>query len=95
MKKGAILINTARGGLVDEKALAEVLKSGRLEGAGLDVLSQEPPKDGNPLLDLKLPNLIVTPHVGWTSRQAQETLAEEVVRNIEAFVAGNPRNIVL
>jgi len=94
MKKGALLINTARGGLVDEKALAEALKSGRLEGAGIDVLSQEPPKEGNPLLDLKLPNLIITPHIAWTSRQTQKILAEEVVKNIEAFAAGKPRNLI-
>ncbi len=94
MKKTAFLINTARGGLVDEVALAEALKTGRLGGAGIDVLSKEPPRDGNPLLDLHLPNLIVTPHIAWTSRQAQELLAEEVIQNIEAFVAGKPRNLV-
>jgi glycerate dehydrogenase len=94
MKLTAILINTARGGLVDERELAEVLKTGRLGGAGVDVLSKEPPREGNPLLDLHLPNLIVTPHVAWTSRQAQEVLAEEVIKNIEAFVAGTPRNLV-
>jgi glycerate dehydrogenase len=94
MKPTALLINTARGGLVDEKALAEALRSGHLGGAGVDVLSTEPPREGNPLLDLKLPHLIVTPHIAWTSRQAQEVLAEEVVKNIEAFAAGKPRNIV-
>ena len=94
MKSTALLINTARGGLVDEKALVDALKGGRLGGAGVDVLSAEPPREGNPLLDLHLPNLIVTPHIAWTSRQAQEVLAEEVVKNIEAFSAGKPRNIV-
>lgn len=94
MKRTALLINTARGGLVDEKALAEALRGGRLGGAGTDVLSAEPPRQGNPLLDLNLPNLIITPHIAWTSRQAQEILAEEVVKNIEAFAAGKPRNIV-
>ena len=94
MKKEAILINTARGGIVDETALADALTAGRLGGAGIDVLSQEPPRDGNPLLNLKLPNLIITPHIAWTSRQAQEALAEEIVRNIEAFAAGIPRNMV-
>jgi len=94
MKKSALLINAGRGGLVDEAALAEALKSGRLGGAGVDVLSQEPPRDGNPLLDLHLPNLIVTPHIAWASRQAQEFLAEDVVQNIEAFIAGKPRNLV-
>jgi len=94
MKRTAILINAARGGLVDEKALADALREGRLGGAGVDVLSLEPPKSGNPLLDIQLPNLIVTPHIAWTSRQAQEILAEEVVKNIEAFAAGKPRNVV-
>jgi len=94
MKRTALLLNTARGGLIDEAALAEALKSGRLGGAGMDMLSQEPPRDGNPLIDLRLPNLIVTPHIAWASRQAQELLAEEVIQNIEAFVAGKPRNLV-
>ena len=94
MKRTALLINTARGGLVVEKALAAALREGRLGGAGVDVLSTEPPRQGNPLLDVNLPNLIVTPHIAWTSRQAQEILAEEVIKNIEAFAAGKPRNIV-
>jgi glycerate dehydrogenase len=95
MKLTALLINTARGGLVDEAALVAALREGRLGGAGVDVLSQEPPRQGNPLLDIHLPNLIMTPHIAWTSRQAQEILAEEVVKNIEAFAAGKPRNLVL
>lgn len=94
MKKDALLINTARGGLIDEAALAEALRAGRIGGAGIDVLSAEPPHGGNPLLALHLPNLIVTPHIAWTSRQALAILAEEVIRNIEAFAAGAPRNIV-
>jgi glycerate dehydrogenase len=95
LKPTALLINAARGGLVDETALADALRSGRLGGAGVDVLSTEPPRQGNPLLDLQLPNLIVTPHIAWTSRQAQDILAEEVIRNIEAFAAGKPRNVIL
>ena len=94
MKRQALLINTSRGGIVDESSLADALKQGRIGGAGIDVLSVEPPREGNPLLDLHLPNLIVTPHIAWTSRQAQEILAEEVVKNIEAFAAGQRRNIV-
>jgi glycerate dehydrogenase len=94
MKPTALLINVARGGIVDESALVEALRKGRLAGAGVDVLSEEPPRQGNPLLDIHLPNLIVTPHIAWTSRQAQEILAEEVVRNLEAFVAQKPRNLV-
>jgi glycerate dehydrogenase len=94
MKPGAILINTARGGLVDEQALAEALRQGRLAGAGVDVLSEEPPRSGNPLLALDLPNLIVTPHNAWASREAQQRLADQLVENIEAFVRGEPRNLV-
>ena len=94
MKRSALLINTARGGVVDEAALAAALREGRLGGAGVDVLSAEPPRQGNPLLELHLPNLIITPHIAWTSRQAQEILAEEVIKNIEAFAAGKPRNLV-
>jgi glycerate dehydrogenase len=94
MKKGAILINTARGGVVDEEALAEALRTGHLGGAGVDVLSTEPPREGNPLLDPSVPHLIITPHVAWTSQQALGVLAEEIVLNIDAYVQGKPRNIV-
>ncbi len=94
MKPTAILINTARGNLVDEAALIEALKSGRIGGAGFDVLTVEPPREGNPLLDLDLPNFILTPHVAWSSRQAMQILADQLVSNIEAFVAGAPSNVV-
>lgn len=94
MKKSAILINTARGGLVDEAALAKALKEGQIAGAGFDVLTQEPPKDGNPLLDPTIPNLIVTPHVAWASQEAMQILADQLIDNIDAFVAGQPRNVV-
>ena len=94
MKPSAILINAARGNLVDEAALADALKSGRIAGAGFDVLSEEPPKAGNPLLDLNLPNFILTPHVAWSSRESMQALADQLVDNIEAFVAGTPRNVV-
>jgi glycerate dehydrogenase len=94
MKKSAILINTARGGLVDEAALAEALRSGEIAGAGFDVLTEEPPRNGNVLLDPTIPNLIVTPHVAWASRQAMQILADQLVDNIEAFVAGTPVNVV-
>jgi glycerate dehydrogenase len=95
MKKDAILINTARGGLVDEKALVEALKNGEIAGAGFDVLTVEPPKNGNILLDANLPNLIITPHVAWASVEAMTGLANQLVDNIEAWVAGKPRNVVL
>ncbi len=94
MKKDAILINTARGGLVDEVALVEALKSGEIAGAGFDVLTIEPPKQGNVLLESDLPNLLITPHVAWASIEAMTGLANQLVDNIEAWVAGAPRNLV-
>lgn len=92
MKPGAILINTSRGGLIDEQALADALRAGTIAGAGIDVLSQEPPRDGNPLLAPDIPNLIVTPHMAWASAGAMQALADQVIDNIEAFAAGSPRN---
>jgi len=94
MKRHALLINTARGGLVDEAALVEALKNGTIGGAGFDVVAQEPPKDGNILCEQDLPNLIVTPHVAWASKQAMQILADQLVDNVEAWVAGKPRNVV-
>jgi glycerate dehydrogenase len=93
MKPGAVLINTARGGLVDEAALAGVLATGAIS-AGFDVLSTEPPAPDNPLLGLRLPNFILTPHTAWASAGAQQILADMLVDNIEAYVAGSPRNAV-
>jgi len=92
MKRTAILINCARGGVVDEAALASALLEGRIAGAGVDVLSVEPPRAGagggrNPLLELDLTNLIVTPHVAWASREAMQALADQLTDNIEAFFA--------
>ncbi len=95
MKKDAILINTARGGLVDEAALVAALKAGEIAGAGFDVLTVEPPKQGNVLLEADLPNLLITPHVAWASVEAMTGLANQLVDNIEAFVAGKPQNLVL
>jgi glycerate dehydrogenase len=94
MQPHALLINTARGGLVNETALADALKSGSIAGAGFDVLSVEPPREGNPLLDLNLPNFILTPHIAWASREAMQTLADQLISNIEAFVEGRPQNLV-
>lgn len=94
MRRNALLINTARGGLVDEAALAQALQEGWIAGAGLDVLTQEPPKDGSPLLDLNLPNLIITPHVAWTSTSAMQILADQLVDNIEMFAGGKPQHLV-
>lgn len=94
MKPGAILINCGRGGLVDEAALVAALKYGQIGGAGFDVLTQEPPRDGNPLLKARLPNLIVTPHIAWASQEAANCLFDILLDNINHFVAGNPQNLV-
>ena len=94
MKPGAILINCGRGGLVDEAALVAALKYGQIGGAGFDVLTQEPPRDGNPLLKARLPNLIVTPRIAWASQEAANRLFDILLDNINRFVAGNPQNLV-
>ena len=94
MKPGAILINCGRGGLVDKAALVAALKYGQIGGAGFDVLTQEPPRDGNPLLKARLPNLIVTPHIAWASQEAANRLFDILLDNINHFVAGNPQNLV-
>ncbi|HVN47131.1 MAG TPA: D-2-hydroxyacid dehydrogenase [Steroidobacteraceae bacterium] len=94
MKRSAILINTARGGLVDEVALVRALREGWIAGAGFDVLSVEPPREGNPLLELRLPNLIVTPHIAWASQGAMQFLADQLIDNIDAWAAGTPQNLV-
>ena len=94
IKPGAILINCGRGGLVDEAALVAALKYGQIGGAGFDVLTQEPPRDGNPLLKARLPNLIVTPHIAWASQEAANRLFDILLDNINRFVVGNPQNLV-
>ena len=94
MKPDAILINCARGGIVDEAALVDALERGVIAGAGVDIVSEEPPAGGNVLLDASLPNLIVTPHVAWVSAESQSILATQLIDNLEAFVAGTPRNVV-
>ena len=95
MKSDALLINTARGALVDAQALAEALKAGRLGGAGIDVLSQEPPVDGDPLLDPGIPNLIVTPHIAWAAREARQRCLDEMAANIQDFLRGGRRGRVV
>ena len=92
MKPTAFLINTSRGPVVNERDLAEALASGRIAGAGLDVLSTEPPKADNPLLEAK--NCILTPHIAWATRAARERLMGTVVENVRAFLAGRPQNVV-
>ena len=92
MKSTAFLINTGRGGLVDEIALAEALNNGGIAGAAVDVLSTEPPQPSNPLLTAK--NCIITPHIGWATKSARERLMKIVVNNIRAFLNGPPVNVV-
>ncbi len=94
MKPGALLINTARGGIVNESALLHAIQSATIAGAGIDVLSEEPPVRGNPLLEVQLPNLIVTPHIAWASVEARQRVVNEVIKNIGAFQKGEPRNVV-
>ncbi|XLZ71849.1 D-2-hydroxyacid dehydrogenase [Massilia sp. SR12] len=94
MQSSSILVNTARGGLVDEAALADALQRGVIAGAGFDVLSKEPPSPDNPLLRLRLPNFLLTPHSAWASGQAMQGLADQLIDNIEAFAAGHPANRV-
>ena len=92
MKDGAFLINTARGGLLDEQAVSVALASGKLSGAALDVVSEEPMKTENPLLTA--PNCIITPHIAWAPRESRQRLLDCCVENIRAFLEGNPRNVV-
>ena len=95
MRPDALLINTARGAIVDAAALADALRKGVIGGAGIDVLDPEPPATDHPLLAPDIPNLILTPHVAWASREARQRLVEEMAANIRAFVSGSPRNTVM
>ena len=94
MKRNALLINTARGGLVDEQALIQALHEGLIAGAGFDVLTTEPPKNGHPLLDVRRPNFILTPHVAWASDGAMQFLADQLIDNIDAWASGKPQHLV-
>jgi glycerate dehydrogenase len=94
MKPSAVLINTARGALVDTQALAEALEAGTIGGAGIDVLEREPPPPGHPLLDPSIPNLILTPHVAWAAREARQRSLDELATNVLAFLSGDRRNRV-
>ena len=95
MKTGAYLINTARGGLIDANALVAALENGEIAGAAVDVLEKEPPVDGNPLLDYKGDNLIVTPHIAWATNEARQNALEEMAANVKAFLAGEERNRIV
>ena len=94
MKPSALLINTARGGLVDEQALIRALEENWIAGAGFDVLTVEPPTGGHPLLEVRRPNFILTPHVAWASAGAMQILADQLMDNIDAWVDGKPQNLV-
>lgn len=94
MKADALLINTARGGIVNEADLLAALQAGAIAGAALDVLCVEPPAADNPLLGYNGPGLILTPHVAWAGRDARQRLVDELVLNIRGFLAGTPRNVV-
>lgn len=94
MKPGAFLINTARGGLVNEQALADALRAGHLGGAATDVLTQEPPREGNPLLADDIPRLIITPHSAWGSREARQRIVGQLLENAQGFAAGAPYRVV-
>ena len=95
MKRDALLINCARGSIVDEQALTDTLRAHRLGGAGVDVLSEEPPVHGNPLLAPGIPNLIVTPHIAWAAFEARQRAVDELARNIEDFLRGGRRGRVV
>jgi len=95
MKRDAVVINTARGGLIDQQALADALRNGEIGGAGIDVLPVEPPPADDPLLAPDIPNLIITPHIAWAAREARQRVIDQVAENIESFYAGgNIRRIV-
>jgi len=95
MKPGAILINTARGGLVDSEALVEALRSGTIAAAAIDVLPNEPPVHGDPLLEYRGDNLLVTPHIAWGTIEARQRAIDEVAANARAFLAGERKNRVV
>ena len=95
MKSDAILINTARGGLIDSVALAAALESGEIAAAAVDVLPKEPPVDGDPLLDYDGQNLMITPHIAWGSNEARQAAINELVANVAAFIDGKERNRVV
>jgi glycerate dehydrogenase len=95
MRSDAVLINTARGGLVDSAALVSALQDKKIAAAGIDVLREEPPLNGDPILDVDLPNLIVTPHIAWAARESRQRALDEIAANIDDFINGGSRNRVV
>jgi len=95
MRRDAVLINTARGGLIDSQALVDALQSSEIAGAGIDVLRQEPPVDPEPVIDVRLPNLIVTPHIAWAAQESRQRAVDEIAANVTAFFDGVERNRVV
>jgi glycerate dehydrogenase len=95
MKPDAVLVNTARGALVDAAALARALRERRLGGAGIDVLATEPPVGGNPLLAPDIPNLIVTPHTAWAAKESRQRAIDELAANVADFLRGGRRGRVV
>jgi glycerate dehydrogenase len=95
MKPDALLINTARGGLIDGQALADALKARRLGGAGIDVLPQEPPVEGDPLLDPAIPNLLLTPHIAWAAREARQRCLDDIAASVQDYLKGGRRSRVV
>jgi len=94
MKNDSILINTARGGLIDEIALLHAIENNQIGAAALDVLEEEPPSVNHKLVNYSADNLIVTPHIAWASRESRQRLVNEIAKNIQAYQQGSPRNIV-
>ena len=92
MKQGAILLNTARGQVIDEVAVADALKSGKLRGAAMDVVSEEPIRSDNPLLNA--PNCIITPHMAWAPMETRQRILDVTEKNISGYLTGNPINVV-
>ncbi len=90
MKPTAFLVNAARGGIVNETALLDALKTGKIAGAAIDVLSVEPPTNSNILIDAQLPNLIITPHVAWASKEARQRIIDQTTENIQAYKKHQP-----
>ena len=95
MKSSAFLINTARGGLINSDHLLEALSSGEIAGAALDVLETEPPGNNEPLSTVKMPNLIISPHVAWSAIESRKRLVEQTHENIKRFLSGQPIRLVI